>query len=369
MQYSKPTNKTFIESVLLLLLLLGILYLVFEVLRPFFGILTFALIFAVSFSTPYEHLVKLLRGKRKLTAVIYLILLLTIVAIPFIYIISTISDNLTQALDFVNNVKEDGLPPLPDAIKNLPMIGDNITSFWQKVMDDPEQTLGRYEGQITKFLKNLASTGSGMLGATGQFILGVIISAFFLVSRHKMLWPIKATMKHLLGAKDGVEMLKASEQAIKGVSIGVMGTALIAAFISWVGLAIAGIPFAIGLAAVVFFLVVIQVGPLLVWVPVIIWHASTGDTGWTIFLIAYTIGLLVIDAVLKPILIAKSGGKLPFLVLVVGVFGGMFAWGFIGMFMGAIIMAIFYTTFTRWLNKKESTQDPQLEVSEQTNFT
>lgn len=363
----KPTNKSFIEPVLLLLLLLGILYAVFEVLRPFFGILTFALIFAVSFSKPYEHLVKLLRGKRKLAAGIYLVLLLAIVTVPFIYIVSAISDHLTNAMDFVSNVKENGLPSLPQSIQNLPMVGNSITAFWQKLTVDPEQTLGQYEGPITKTLKHLASTGSGMLGATLQFVLGVIISAFFLVGGHKMLLPIKAAMKHLLGSKDGVEMLKASGQAIKGVSIGVMGTALIGAFISWIGLTIAGIPFAIGLAAVVFFLMVIQVGPLLVWIPVIIWHATTGDTGWTIFLIAYTVGLLAIDAVLKPILIAKSGGKLPFLVLVVGVLGGMLAWGFIGMFMGAIIMAIFYTIFTKWLAKKDMEEDHRKEASEQAN--
>lgn len=361
MNPSKPPKKNFIESVLLLLFLLAILYAVFEVLRPFFGVLTFALIFAVSFSAPYEYVVKLLHGKRKMAAGIYLVLVLSIVTIPFVYIVSTISDHITQTLDFMNNVKEDGLPALPETIKNLPMIGERITDIWEKLMEDPEQAIGRYEEQITKSLKHLASTGSSMLGTTFQFILGVIVSAFFLVSVHKMLSPIKATMKHLLGAKDGVEMLKASGQAIKGVSIGVMGTAIITAFISWVGLAIAGIPFAIGLASVVFFLVVIQVGPLLVWVPVIIWHASTGDTGWTIFLIVYTVGLLAINTVLKPILIAKSGGKLPFLILVVGVFGGMFAWGFIGMFMGAIIMALFYTILTRWLNRKESMQNPQLD--------
>ena len=362
----KPTNKTFIESVLLLLLLLAILYAVFEVLRPFFGVLTFALIFAVSFSIPYEHLVKLLRGRRKIAAAIYLVLLLAIVALPFIYIVSTMSDHLTHALSLVNNLKENDLPPLPQPIKDLPIVGDRINAFWQNLMDDPEQALGQYRGHIKKTLQHMASTGSGMLGATLQFILGVVVSAFFLVSGRKMILPIIAAMKHLLGTKDGVELLNASGQAIKGVSIGVMGTALIAATISWLGFAIAGIPLAIGLAAIVFFLVVIQVGPLLVWIPVIIWHASTGDTGWTIFLIAYAVGLLAIDAVLKPILIAKSGGKLPFLVLFVGVLGGMFAWGFIGMFKGAIIMALFYTIFTRWLNKKKFEQDQQLEASEQT---
>ena len=55
---------------------------------------------------------------------------------------------------------------------------------------------------------------------------------------------------------------------------------------------------------------------------------------------------------LKPVLIAKSGGKLPFLVMFLGVIGGLAAWGFTGMFKGAIIMAVFYTLFTSWLQKK-----------------
>lgn len=362
----KNKGKTFIEKSLLLLILLGLLYAVFEVLRPFFGILTFALIFSVSFSNPYEYLVEKLNGKRKLSAVIYVVLLLAVVTVPFIFIVSAISEHVAQGLDYINNIKENGVPDLPDFVKNIPVVGDKIAMFWQDLTNDPENAIGPYQEKITSVLPHLAAAGSGMLGATLQFILGVILSAFFLVGGQKMLLPLKDALKILLGNRDGEDLLSASAQAIKGVSIGVMGTALFGAFVSWIGFTIAGIPFAIGLAAVVFFLMVIQIGPLLVWIPIIIWQATTGETGWTIFLIAYTVGLLVIDAVVKPVLIGKSGGKLPFLVLVVGVLGGMLAWGFIGMFMGAIIMALFYTIFTRWLNKKKLQQDELVEISKQT---
>lgn len=352
----KTSNRTFIESVLLLLLLLILLLAVYEVLQPFFGILTFALIFAVSFSTPYRHLVKMLKGKRKLAAVIYVVLLLLIFTIPFIYIVSAISDHFREAVDFVGSVKENGLPPLPSWIQNLPIVGDSINSFWLE-LKDPQQTIGHYEAQIKKGVQLLLASGSGILGATVQFVFGIIISAFFLVSDHQILLPIKAGMKHLLGAKEGIELVHASGEAIKGVMISVMGTALITAFISWIGFSIAGIPFALGLSALVFFFVAIQVGPLLVWIPLIIWQASIGETGWTIFLIIYAIALIAVENLIRSILIAKSGGKLPFLVLFIGVTGGVIVWGFTGMFKGAIIMSIFYTIFSQWLHKKKLEHD------------
>ena len=142
-------------------------------------------------------------------------------------------------------------------------------------------------------------------------------------------------------------MINTAGRAIKGVAIGVMGTAFIVALLSWIGYAIAGINAAIGLAAITFFLVLLQLGPAIVVIPVIIWQFNQGETGWGIFLSVYGLGLIAVDAIVKPILIGKSG-KLPVLVLFLGVVGGMAAWGFTGMFKGAIILAVAYTLFKSW---------------------
>jgi len=133
-----------------------------------------------------------------------------------------------------------------------------------------------------------------------------------------------------------------------------MGTAFIASVIAWIGLWIAGIQYSLVLAGLIFFLVLIQLGPLIVWIPLVIWAAVQGHTGVTIFLIIYGAGLLLIDGLLKPILIARSGGKIPFLVLFLGVIGGLAAWGFTGMFKGAIILSVFYTFFTSWVENKNA---------------
>ena len=192
-----------------------------------------------------------------------------------------------------------------------------------------------------------------MVGAVFELIFGIIISAILLAKGQKVLDPLYAIMRKLVSETEGPPLVDATGRAVKGVAVGVMGTAFIAALFAWIGFAIAGISFAVGLAAITFFLVVIQVGPVLVFVPVAIWLFSTGETAWGIFISIYTLLVMIpIDNIVKPILIAKAG-KLPILVLFLGVIGGMVLWGFTGMFKGAIILAIFYTIIRSWLQKAE----------------
>jgi predicted PurR-regulated permease PerM len=349
-------SRSMIETILVVLLLLILLLAVYDVLRVFFGVLTFALIFSVSFSGVFEGLVRLVRGRRTLAAVIYTVLLVAIIALPITLIISALRHHVRESIAWMNDIKTNGLPPLPAWITNLPLAGEDISSFWQQLQSSPRETIATHGEPIKAGLRHILTSGAGMIGTALQFIAGIIISAFLLVSGEKALSPVKAVTVHLLGRREGLSLIQATTVAIKSVSIGVMGTAFIAAIISWIGLLIAGIHLAILLSALIFFLVLIQLGPLAVWVPLVIWTASQGHTGVTIFLIIYGVALLIIDALLKPVLIAKSGGKLPFLVLFLGVVGGLAAWGFTGMFKGAIILSVSYTLFDSWLEKRNESR-------------
>jgi predicted PurR-regulated permease PerM len=346
-------SRGFIETALALLLLLILLFDLYTVLSVFFGVFTYAIIFSVSFAKLFERLVRFLNNKRKLAAFIYALLLIAIIALPFIFIISALSDYAVQAELWITDAKTKGVPPLPDWIAGIPFAGEKITKFWQQLQADPAATIATYEPQIRKTLQRLITGGAGMVGATLEFIVGIIVSAILLSSGEKILKPIYETMKKIVGDNDGAALVDATGRAVKGVAVGVMGTAFIAALFAWVGFAIAGISFAVGLAALTFFLVVIQVGPLLVWLPVAIWMGMHGQTGWAIFITIYGLVVLMgIDNILKPILIARSG-KLPVLVLFLGVIGGMVAWGFTGMFKGAIILAVFYTILHSWLGNEQ----------------
>ena len=347
-------SRSIIEMILVLLLLLLLMAALYDVLRVFFGVLTFALIFSVSFFGPYERLVRWSGDRRSLAALVYSIILIAIIALPVTYIISEVRTHIREAIRLVGDVKANGIPPLPKWIMNLPVVGEDISTFWQQLQDSPKDAVAHHSEQVRVILRHVLASGLGILSTALQVIAGIILSAFLLASGQKVLEPIRSTTEHLLGKKDGESLLGVITQAIKGVSIGIMGTAFIASVIAWIGLAIARIEYSLVLAGLVFFLVLIQLGPLFVWVPLVVWTGVQGHTGVMVFLIIYGAMLLLIDGLLKPILIARSGGKIPFLVLFLGVIGGLAAWGFTGMFKGAIILSVFYTLFTSWVEDRKA---------------
>jgi predicted PurR-regulated permease PerM len=346
-------SRGFTETALALLLLLILLFDLFTVLSVFFGVFTYAIIFSVSLAKPFEWLVKLFKNKRSLAAFVYAVLLIAVVALPFIFIVSALSEYAAKAQQWITDAKSGGIPDLPGWIASTPFLGKKITDFWQTLQADPAATIASYEPQIKTFLQRLISGGAGLVGSTLEFVVGIIVSAIFLVNGKKILQPLYTIMDNLVGDQQGSLLIDATGRAVKGVAVGVMGTALIEALFAWIGFSIAGISFALGLAALVFFLAVVQLGPLLVVLPVAIWMGTHGQTGGAIFVSIYGLMVLVgIDNVLKPILIARSG-KLPVLVLFLGVVGGMVTWGFTGMFKGAIIMAVFYTVLHSWLGNRQ----------------
>ena len=127
-------------------------------------------------------------------------------------------------------------------------------------------------------------------------------------------------------------MLDAAGRAVRGVAIGVIGTALLDGVLAWIGFAIAGVPHAAALAFVTFLLAVVQLGPVLVWLPVAIWLGSDGQMAWAVFTAAWGIVVLMgADNIVKPMLIARSG-RMPLLVLFLGVLGALV---FRGVFIAA----------------------------------
>jgi predicted PurR-regulated permease PerM len=342
-----------IETSLALLLLLILLFDLYQVLGVFAGVLTYAIIFSVSFAGLFESLVRLLKNRRSLAAFIFALLLIAIVALPFIFIVSALTDYANRAEQWLSEVKVHGVPPLPEWAANIPVAGKKITTFWQQLQADPTGFRASYEPEIREIMHRVISGGAGIVGAVLEFVVGIIVSALLLASGQKALQPLYAIMRKIAGEHDGPLLVDATGRAVKGVAVGVMGTAFVAALFAWIGFAIAGISFAVGLAALTFFLVVIQVGPVLVFVPVAIWLFTIGQSGWGIFIIIYTIVVMIpIDNVVKPMLIARAG-KLPILVLFLGVIGGMVLWGFTGMFKGAITLAVCYTILQSWLGKEQ----------------
>lgn len=358
-------QRTPLEHIIILLMFLAVIAASYLTLSSFFGIFVFALIFSVSFSPLFEILSRAIGGRRKLAAFIYALVLLTIVALPFVYIINSIGEYAHKTQVLVANIRNNQVPPLPEWLAKIPYAGEKITAAWSALEKDPATTLSLYEPQIKAFLHRLLAAGGGILTTGLELVVGIIISAVVLYMGEKAYQPVRLFFNKLLGGTTGDALLDAAGKAINGVAIGVMGTALIEAAIAWIGFTIAGIPAASGLAAIMFMFAVVQLGPFPVQIPVIIWLVSKGENGWAIFMGIWLVILFVVDNVIKPILIGKSG-KLPILVLFFGVIGGMAAWGFTGMFKGAVMLAIMYTmirTFTYGSSTAESQKPGNSELS------
>jgi len=251
------TKRSLTESALLLLFLFVLLSALYTTLSVFFGVFTYAIILSVSCYGLFEKMVRLLGNKRTIAAILFALFIIVIIALPFIYIISVLGDYAQKVEDWIAYVKQNGVPALPAWAAELPLVGKKISAFWTKFQADPPATIALYGPQIRSVVQHLLTGGLGIVGAALEFVLGVIIAAVLLAGGQKRLDPIYAVTGKIIGPEDGPALVDASGRAVKGVAIGVMGTAFIAAVFAWIGFSIAGISFAVGLAAITFFLVVI----------------------------------------------------------------------------------------------------------------
>jgi predicted PurR-regulated permease PerM len=151
-----------------------------------------------------------------------------------------------------------------------------------------------------------------------------------------------------LGGESGEGAVRLSAQAIRGVALGVVVTALVQSLLAGAALWICGVPRAGVLLAITFVLCIAQLGPLLVLLPAVVWLFWTGDVGWGVVLTVCTVFVALIDNVLKPLLI-RRGVDLPLLLLIAGVIGGLIGFGIVGLFIGPVILAVTYTLLVAWV--------------------
>jgi predicted PurR-regulated permease PerM len=153
--------------------------------------------------------------------------------------------------------------------------------------------------------------------------------------------------QHLAGAP-GDRVVRLAAQAIRGVALGVVVTALVQAALGSIGLAIAGVPYAPLLAVVTFVLCIAQLGPALVLLPAVGWLYWQGASFTASVLLAWSVPVILLDNVLRPILMTR-GANLPLLLMFAGVLGGLLSFGLIGIFAGPVILAVTYTLLLAWI--------------------
>ena len=217
------------------------------------------------------------------------------------------------------------------------------------------------EAKVTPYAKQVTGwlfSQAGVVGAlTLQFVLTVVIAGV-MYAQGESAAAEALRFGRRLGGPRGEGAVVLAGKAIRGVALGVGVTAIVQAVVGGIGLAIAGVPFAALLTAVMFMFCIVQIGPTLVLAPAAIWVFWHGSTGWGIFLGVWTLVVGTMDNFLRPVLI-KRGADLPLLLIFAGVIGGLLGFGLVGIFVGPVMLAVSYTLIDAWLKDADP---PEIEV-------
>ena len=321
------------------------------ILLPFLTAVVWATMIVVATWPMLLMLQRWLLGRRWLAVTVMTLLLLTIFLLPFLFAIGTFIENFKEITAWTTSLATFTVPPPPDWLGKIPLVGTKAASQWQQIAELSREELATrlspYLGGVLRWVAE--QIGSlGML--LGQIVLTVLISAV-LYATGESAGAMALRFGARLAGEQGEQAIRLAGQAIYGVALGVVLTALVHAVLAGIGLAIVGVPFAVMLTALMFFLGIVEIGPGPVLICAVGWLYWTGDTTWGTVLLVWTLLVSPVDNILRPILI-KKGADLPLLLIIAGVIGGMLAFGLIGIFVGPVILAVAYTLFTAWINQE-----------------
>ena len=334
----------------LLLLFIGLLIgASFWILKPFLLALIWAIMIVVATWPLLLGAQSWLGGKRSLAVVVMIVAAMAILIAPITVAVVTVVDHSLDIAAGSKSLVSFALAPPPDWVERLPVVGAKIASEWRRL------AAGGAEGLAVHglpYVDNVVGWFVSQVGGLGlmlfHFALTLLIAAILYVNGETAADYARRFAARLGGAR-GENALRLAAQAIRGVALGVVVTAVVQSVLAGIGLALVGIPYAVILTAVMLFLGIAQIGPMPVMVPAVIWLYWDGHAGLGTVLLVWTAVVGTMDNVLRPILI-RRGADLPLLLIFSGVIGGLFAFGVIGLFVGPVVLAVAYTLLNAWID-------------------
>ncbi|MCM5572228.1 AI-2E family transporter YdiK [Burkholderiaceae bacterium FT117] len=276
--------------------------------------------------------------------------LFALLVAPLTFGVLALLDHVDDIVALVGRLSGFRLPPAPEWLLAVPFVGPRIEAAWEKtIASGAEGLLAVLEPHAVDAIQWVA----GELGLVGVLVmqsLMVVVLAAVMYARGEAMAAALKRVGRRLGGAHGESLVHLSAQAVRGIFLGVGVTAVAQAVVGGAGLAIAGVPHAVGLTIVMFVLSLAQLGPLPVLVPAVAWLFWAGAAGWAVFLLGVCILVSALDNFLRPWLIRK-GVELPLLLVFGGVVGGMLAFGLVGIFIGPMVIAIAHAMLQAWLSQ------------------
>ena len=335
-------------EILIKAIVLGsIIFYAFLILKPFMIPVVWGIILAVALAPLIAKLEKSLKMKRTLLVTLFTIFSVTALLLPTYLLSESVIDSSKELIVQL----QDGsltIPPPTQSVKEWPVVGEKLYAFWDASVSNLEGTLIKYKAEVAQYSQKIAGSIMGTLGSIFGFVLSLIIAGVFLAKAEFGVTAYQSILHRVIG-EDAVEWSILSAMTIRSVAQGVLGIAIIQATFALIGMLFIDVPFAWVWAFGVMFLTIIQLPALIILGPVIAYVFSYADpTPATIFAI-YAVIVGASDGVLKPIFLGR-GVDVPMLVILLGAIGGMMLSGLLGLFVGAVGLALAYKLFMAWLS-------------------
>ncbi len=329
----------------------------FLVIRPFLAAILFAIVLCLSTWPAFAWLRGKLKGRSSVAALIFVLLLLFVIALPVAIAAQSLIVNSGEIIEGARGILERREAiQLPQFVVELPMVGASIDAYWQKLMASREElvALGKRFAEPAKSV--LFAIGGAIGEGLFQILIAIFVAFFFYRDGEHAVGLIRNAVSRLAGFEQGDSLLLTAQNAVRGIVYGLIGTAAAQSFVALVGFLIAGVPAAFLLAALTFILSLIPMGPVLVWGGAAAWLYAHDQAGWAVFMVIYGVAVISsVDNFVKPILMSRAGG-LSMLLVVLGVFGGAIAFGFIGLFVGPVLLAVSWALTKAWLESQRQSQ-------------
>jgi predicted PurR-regulated permease PerM len=343
-------TRTFLVILIIAVLIVGSVW----TLMPFLGSIIWAGTIVVATWPLLIKVERLAGGRRSLATAVMTVVMLAIFIVPFALAVGVLLQAAIEGVDVVKAAVTVGLKPQPAWLADVPVVGPRLAARWQELAAGGPEAITE---ALRPFVRSTASWAVSLTGGFGlvavHFLLTVVVAAILYANGEATARGV-LMFAHRIGGERGERTMRLAGQAVRGVALGVIVTALVQSIIAGIGLWLAGVPRPGLLLAIIFVLAVAQLGPLPVLLPAVIWLFWSGDIVWGSLLVVVTVIVAVVDNVLKPVLI-KRGVDLPLLLIVAGVIGGLIGFGVVGLFIGPVILAVTYTLLESWVRDDPGT--------------
>jgi predicted PurR-regulated permease PerM len=335
-----------IDMAVKLALIAGVVWGSLMLLRPVTPLLLWAVILAVAVFPLYRLLRLRAHLRPGLAATVLAILLLALLMTPVILLSISAIDSL-DAYGGMLMRGEHILPPAPESVRHWPLVGDRLYDLWNQTARDARAILKGHVTQIASLGRFVGRVAAGVALEVLQFA-GAIVVAGVLLAYSEGLSRILRDLAGRVADARGRHFVEIASSTIRNVSQGVIGVALLQSALLGLGMLIAGVPFSGAITFACLVLAIVQVGPNVVMIPVIIWMWVDMPAAHAALFTVYTVPLLLLDNVLRPILMAR-GLQTPMAVILAGVICGTISGGLIGLFVGPVVLAVFYDLVMSWM--------------------